>query len=361
MEKGSSTVPVFSTMIVIAVIAIIAAHAAIVRMALRMFEYSPPLNVDETQPDPRAEVVYFPTPEGETLAAALYQRRRTTPRPVEEPVVARALNSRGIDFDTGDAQETFTQTPCRGLVLFCHELSADKWSAMKYCEGLWNAGFDILALDFRSHGQSEADTRTGPMHWLTTNEVIDVQAALRFIADHPDLSQLPLGLFGVSRGGGAALVAGALDERVQAVCTDGAYTTHSMTRLYARRWLTLIVPAWMARLIPEWHVSMTIFFASRWSEWRRCCRYVTLEKSLPQLKDRPVLLINGKRDTYVLPEIARSIYDSIGGEERSLWIVPDAKHNQARTLATEHYDERLVEFFSILSESPSPVSIAAIT
>ena len=318
--------PIYCTVLLIAVVAIILAHAAIVRLALRMFEYAPPLNAEESEPDPRGEVVYFPNTQHETLSAALFRAPGKVPR---------------------------------GLILFCHELSADKWSAMSYCEGLWQAGFDILSLDFRSHGKCEPspELRSEPMHWLTTNEVDDVQSALRFISEHLELSKLPLGVLGISRGGGAALVASALNDQVKAVCVDGAYTTHSMTHFYARRWLTLFVPAWLARLIPAWHVSMTIGFAWRLSQRRRRCRYVRIEKSLPLLSNRPVLLISGKRDTYVRPEITKGIYDGIGGEERSLWIVPEAKHNQARSVATAHYDERVVEFFSVLSEASDSTAI----
>lgn len=305
--------PILSTVAVIAVLAVIAIHAAIVRLALRMFEYAPPMNANETAADLRAEILNFPTSEKETLAAALFAHR---------------------------------DRRARGLILFCHEFGADKWSAMSYCEGLWQAGFDILALDFRNHGESDEHVGYEPIHWLTSYEVDDVQSALRFIAEHPDLSKLPLHLYGISRGGAAALVASAENPQVQSVCTDGAYTTLSMTRLYARRWLTLFVPAWMAKLVPGWHIDMTIAIAWRISQFKRLCRYVNIESSLPKLANRPVMLISGKRDNYVLPDIAMWIYESIPGDERTLWIVPNAKHNQARSMIPQQYDGRLVEFFT---------------
>lgn len=305
--------PIFSSACAIAVVALVAVHVAIVRLALRMFEYAPPLNADETAPDLRAEIINFPTSNAETLAAAYFHHRD------RQPI---------------------------GLILFCHELGADKWSAMSYCDGLWKAGFDIFALDFRNHGESDEFVGYEPIHWLTNYEVEDVQAALRFIAEQPEMAKLPLQVFGISRGGGAALVATAESPAVLSVCTDGAYTTQSMTRLYARRWLTLFVPAWMARLVPAWHIDMTIAIAWRISQFKRMCRYVHVESYLPKLRDRRTFLISGKRDTYVLPDIAMWIYDCIGGEERTLWIVPQAKHNQARSIATEQYDERLVGFFT---------------
>lgn len=306
---------------------LVIAHVAIVRLALRMFEYAPPLKVDDSEADPRAEVVRFSTSQGNALAGCLFRQ---------------------------------THRSARGLILFCHELGADKWSAMTYCEGLFAQGYDVFAFDFRNHGESDRVSGYEPIHWLTTGEVDDARAALRYVQDRNDLKDLPLGLYGISRGGCAALALATEDPSIRCVCADSAYTTRSMTRLYARRWMTLFVPTWAANLVPLWHIDLTITIAWWISQWKRGCRYVRQERALRQLKNRPVTLISGKRDTYVLPEIAMKVYQHIGGDEATLWIVPGAKHNQARSVMTAEYDARLVEFFSQLSTADrtpdSPIS-----
>ncbi len=287
-------------------------HAAIVRLALRMFEYTPPLNADLSAADDRAERFEILTGDNIRLSACLF-------RPAAQPP--------------------------RGLVVFSHELGADKWSAMSYCEALYRAGFNVLAFDFRSHGESDGVPGYSPIHWLTTGEVQDLQSVLSYVDSRPDLRDLPLGLFGISRGAGTSLVVAAQSPRVRCVCSDSAYTTRSMTRLYARRWMTLFVPAWAAERIPSWHIDMTITVAWWISQLKRHCRYVAIESYLPQLSGLPVSLISGKRDTYVHPDIAKSVFERIGGDQSTLWIVPGAKHNQARNVATAEYDERLVKFF----------------
>ena len=289
---------------------------ATVRSVMRMFEHAPPLNPREHALDPRAERVLIGTNDELTLHGSLYVP---------------------------------TDQPPRGLILFCHELGGDHWSALAYAGGLYRAGFAILAFDFRGHGQSDRMFGYEPLHWLTYFELEDVRAAIQFIQGRDDLNRLPLGLFGVSRGGGAALAAAAENDNVMCVAADGAYSARTMMTLYARRWLTLFVPPWLARSLPDICVQVSLAGARRLSEYRRGCRYVRLERFLPRLRNRHVLLISGQRDNYVLPEIAESLHTAIASESANLWIVPGARHNQGRETDAASYDARLIEFFSQLS------------
>jgi hypothetical protein len=62
-------------------------------------------------------------------------------------------------------------------------------------------------------------------------------------------------------------------------------------------------------------------------------------------------MLSGERDTYVSPQITRTLFARTGQDESAVWIVPGAKHNMGRQAATDEYDRRLVEFFSLLDES----------
>jgi fermentation-respiration switch protein FrsA (DUF1100 family) len=59
---------------------------------------------------------------------------------------------------------------------------------------------------------------------------------------------------------------------------------------------------------------------------------------------RPIFFIHGQKDSYVRPEHARRIYDQ-AHEPKFLWIVPEAKHNQAVDADPELYRERTAAFF----------------
>lgn len=285
----------------------------IVRLVLPMVENSPPFSVEQLPPHPDAEQVTFRTRDGLTLRGSLY---------------------------------IHTDRPARGLILFCHEFGGMHWSAQWYCAGLWEAGFNILAFDFRNQGSSDFLPGYEPLHWLTEHEIVDAQAALQFARSREELRGLPIGVFGISRGANAALAIAALNPEVCAVASDGAFSTSSMMLLYSRRWITLCIPQWTCRLVPEWHIRMTLNLVRIASQWRKRCRYVNLERWLPQLRHKPVLLISGGRDNYVLPEITRELCHKMAHSLDDIWTVPGAKHNMARQMAPQSYDQRLVEFFS---------------
>lgn len=316
---------IIATCLVAIAIMMIVIQLAISRAVMRMLENAPPLNAGEFGADSRASELSYTTEDGLNLLACHFKQ---------------------------------TDRPSRGLVLFCHELGGTRWSAMSYCEGLFEAGFEILSFDFRNHGSSEKLAGYEPLHWLTEFELADARGALQLIESRNELKSQPLGVFGVSRGGSAALAAASTCDAVECVACEGAYSTRSMMTLFSQRWVSLLVPQWMAGWIPAWHVELSLTGGRLYSQFKRKCRYVHLERTLASLKDRPVLLISGQRDNYVRPEIATSLHKSLDGESAQLWMVPKARHNGARQAEPESYDQRLVEFFSALSADRTEESTA---
>lgn len=293
-----------------------------VRLVLRVFEAKPPFSAPMLPPDPTAEQITFSTPNGLVLRGSLYRQ------PVE--------NS-------------------RGLILFCPEMDGSHWSAMSYCHGLVENGFQVMAFDFRGQGESDPQPGYTPNHWPTKYEVEDALAAIDYIQGRDDLKTLPLGVMGVSRGSAPALIAAAESPGVQAVCCEGAYSTDSLMLHFMIRWATLYVPGWALSLVPRWHYQITSKLVRWTSSILRGRPYVVLEKWLPKLKNRPVLLVVGERDNYVHPEVARELQRRIHSASAQIWQVPSAKHNRARAVAGVEYDRRLTDFFARL-QTPATAS-----
>ena len=311
-----------------ALVADLVVRALAVRVILPVFERKPPFSVESSEPAPDALRISFPTSHGLTLRGSL----------------------------------SIPDDPPRGLVVFCPEMTGSHWSAQWYCRGLSEAGFAVLSFDFRNQGESDALPGYDPLHWVTEYEVTDVLAALAWVRDCPDLADLPLGLFGVSRGGGSALAAAARCPEVDAVACEGAFTTESLSLLYTYRWAELYLPGWLMRFIPRWHLTSTLALARRVSQWRRGCRYTVLERDLPRIRDRSVLFIAGERDTYVPPVIAEAMCHYIGGRRQQVWVVPEARHNSGRRVDPTSFDQRLVAFFrDALPPGPSVVAEPART
>lgn len=285
----------------------------VIRVALPIFDGGAPLQAERFPADPSAESLTIATSSGLRLAGSLFRTLQGEPR---------------------------------GLILFCHEFNSDRWSALSYCEGLLAAGFHILAFDFRNHGDSDHMPGYRPNCWLTHFEVDDVLAAVDCVAGRLDLEYLPLGVFGVSRGGAAALMAAARDPRIRRVATDSVYSCDEMLLHFMTRWESLYFPEWGLKQFPRWHWRLTFLMIRAVSQLRRGCRYANIEAALTRLRDTPLFMLSGKRDTYVGPPITANLYSRSGQNAYPVWIVPDAKHNQSRPTAPDEYDCRLLEFFS---------------
>lgn len=319
---------ILSTLLAAFLLAEIVVNVFAATLVVPIFERRPPFNVPPVEPDPSAEPIRFPTSDGLELAGSIH-------RPEGMP---------------------------RGLIVFCPEFGGSYWSARSYVEALIDDGFAVLAFDFRNQGESEDQPGYVPTHWLTEREVADVRSALRHAESLVEFAGLPVGMFGVSRGANAALAAAARSPQVRAVAVEGAFSTDAMMLYYAYRWAELYVPSWVIRLAPEWHLARTMRFARWVSQWRRGVRYCVLERWLPQLAGRPVLLVTGEKDSYVAPVIAERLRERIGPSCRPLWVVPEAKHNQARLADLAGYDRRLRGFFAEIAAPlrlPAPVPAAS--
>jgi alpha-beta hydrolase superfamily lysophospholipase len=291
-----------------------------VRLILRIFETKPPFSVASCPSDPDAEVVSCVTADGITLRGSIHGN---------------------------------TTTPPKGVILFCPELEGSHWSATTYARGLLDAGFKVVAFDFRGQGESDPYPGYAPLHWPTKFEIDDVRAALRFIEERPDLNPLPLGIMGVSRGSTPALIGAAESANVKAVCCEGAYSIDGLLFHFISRWATIYMPRVVMQMLPIWHIRITCFMV-RWASRLLCKRqYVVLEKWLPKLKDRSVLLVAGERDNYVHPDIGRDLQKRIDSPDAHLWLVPAAKHNCARKVGPAEYDRRLRDFFDATLNSRS--------
>ena len=231
----------------------------------------------------------------------------------------------------------------RGTIVFCHEFGMSRHSCRLYCRGLMEAGFNIFAFDFRNHGDSAKDEGYDPRQWLTDKEVADVLGALAFV-DSLDPVNQPLGLFGVSRGGAAAVVTGAQTSLVRAIVTDSVFSTDLTLESHMKR--IAVVVARGAAIF--WHLPL-FWPVFRWiqislAELRTGCHFPSVRKVLKKMKSGPIFFIHGQKDTYVRTKQAKLLHE-LAPEPKSLWIVPGARHNRSAEKAAEAYAKRTVEFF----------------
>jgi pimeloyl-ACP methyl ester carboxylesterase len=256
-----------------------------------------------------------------------------------------------VRFETADrltlAGTYFKTTAPRrlGVVVFCHEYLGDRWSALAYLGHLRALGFDLFTFDFRNHGQSDSQPGYQPLQWLTASELFDLRGALKYVRSRPDVDPAGVGLFGVSRGGCAALCVGGKDPGVWGVATDGAFPTRGTMLAYILRWAEIYVGS---RTIWR-NMPLAAFQFVAWSARKRVqsklkCRFPDVERATARLAPRPLFMIHGEKDSYIGPDIARTLFD-MAGDPKELWVVSKAKHNRCREVAGVEYGDRVATFF----------------
>jgi pimeloyl-ACP methyl ester carboxylesterase len=313
---------VYATLWTVAVLAGVSVIFLGIRTLLIIRQYGPPIRrIFEENPifaptagteAPAAECVEFCTPEGLTL--------------------------------NGSYLETTSGQP-HGIVVFCHEFRSDRWSGVAYWECLQRAGFDIFAFDFRNHGESEKDPAYSPRHWVTNYELDDLEAALAYLKTRRRTAAIPIGLFGISRGGGAAIAVAARDRSIRCVVTDGAFPTHSTMLAYMKKWMLLVVgEKWWIRFLPECYIAFVRNVVLARVERDLGCHFVKLERSIRKIAPRPILMIHGGRDSYIRPDIASQFFEC-AGEPREFWVVHGARHNACLEIAGDEYRRRVLAFF----------------
>ncbi len=247
-----------------------------------------------------------------------------------------------------------TPKPRRGVLLFGLEFGSNRWACVPYCEFLREAGYDIFTFETRGQGNSPAQTGYEPLQWVTDFELIDFQTALAYLKSRPDKDARGIGLFGLSKGGSAGLMAAARDDFVRCCVVDGAFASVTTMLPYMKQWVLIYTRVkWFARQLPNWYLRIAASIAMRRIERIRDCHYPSLEKCLPMLSPRPLLMIHGGADNYIKPDMARALFE-MAGDPKEFWLVDKAKHNQAFILAQDEYKARVLAFFERHIAEASP-------
>jgi alpha-beta hydrolase superfamily lysophospholipase len=233
----------------------------------------------------------------------------------------------------------------RGVILFGLEFGSNCWSCVPYCEHLLANGFDVFTFEPRNQGESDHLPGYEPLQWVTDYEVHDFRAALTYLKGREDADPRGVGLFGISKGGGAGLLAAVDDPYVRCFVTDGIFATYSTMLPYMRKWVAIYSPRKAIQgLLPDWVYGLVGRTAVWRTERQRRCRFPHLERAVGRLAPRPLLMIHGGGDTYIKPDMAQALW-ARAGQPKGFWLVDGAKHNQSLHVAGDEYRRRVLEFF----------------
>ncbi len=235
----------------------------------------------------------------------------------------------------------------RGMIIFAHEFSSDRRSCARYCKPLLAEGYDIFSFDFRGHGESSSEENYQPRQWASDREVLDMLGAIAYVEDWLERSGRPveMGIFGISRGACAAILAAWNQPAVRAILCDGAFSSDTTLEYLMKRWAYIFAKV---RFVYENHPP-TFWRFLRWWLFLVCkrklnCEFPSVRKMLPRMTNTPIFFIHGERDSYIPAAQAEYLF-SLAHKPRYLWVVPGARHNESVVVQAEMYARRITAFF----------------
>jgi fermentation-respiration switch protein FrsA (DUF1100 family) len=276
----------------------------------RIYQEIPYFNVPRGQPTAGADEVLIPTSDGLNLAGCYFRSR----------------------------------IPRRGVILFGLEFGSNRWSCPAYCEHLLEAGYDVFTYEPRNQGDSDCEPKLEPLQWVSDRDLRDAQAALAYLKARPDADPRGIGLFGISKGAGAGILAAADDTCVRCAVTDGMYSSCITAVPYMRHWIRIYNKNYTVQeLLPSWYYGLFAKVGIHRVGQRRGVEFLHVEQALRRFA-RPLLMVHGEMDGYIRPEMALQLFEH-AQPPKEFWLIPEANHNKGLEVAGEEYRRRVREFF----------------
>jgi pimeloyl-ACP methyl ester carboxylesterase len=232
--------------------------------------------------------------------------------------------------------------PPHGLVVFCPEHGGDMRTWRRYASFLPAHGYALFTFDFRGTGASvPGPPGYVPRRWASAREVADLEGALAHARRLDGSRYRAVALFGISRGGLTSLAVAARDPDVLGVVLEGSGSTRDVIHDYTVKWSRVYAPEWLCAAIPDALYRAVARLVMALSEGLVGYRFVEIERLPACASGGSCLFINGDRDRFVDPAMARRIFAARRGPKEH-WIVPGARHNGAVTRAPEEYSRRIL-------------------
>jgi len=241
----------------------------------------------------------------------------------------------------------------RPVVVLCHGFTGVKDMVMPdVALRLAEAGFHALAFDYRYFGESGGTPRG---RIIPLEQIRDIRAAITFVQSRAEVDAERVGLWGTSFGGGNAVAAAALDERVRCVVAN-------IGVMRGERWLRSL------RGPEQWHQlldrveedrtnrvltgetidvnpfeimpvdSETVpFIRKHWADVPNLPRTITFDSveavlehdpqaMIHKISPRPVLMLAVERDQIVPNEETLAAYAAAGEPKKLVWLPRRLSH-----------------------------------
>jgi fermentation-respiration switch protein FrsA (DUF1100 family) len=225
----------------------------------------------------------------------------------------------------------------RGNVIFCHGHGRNRGHVAGLLPTLHGLGLNVLAFDFRGHGDSEGHTST-----FGQREVRDLVAAWRYLRGRfPDK---PLFLVGVSLGAAVSLQALPHLEGVRGVWSEGSFS----------RLDTVVENTFGVLPAPVRKPLVRLYHGLGWLD---CALWVPAINPMEVVRRQsvPICFCHGRQDELVPLAEGEALYSSYRGPKRCWWA--EATHYNVRQRNQQEYRARLRLFVEECVRSGDPLGL----
>ncbi len=191
----------------------------------------------------------------------------------------------------------------RGTILVLHDYGSQKESMSPWAYVLAQAGYRVVLIDLRGHGQTTGRTISyGKFETADLKRVLDYAARRR-------VGSIKVGVLGVGYGANLALHWAARDPRVRTVVAIGPYnrSEQAFERMAEEHKLSISL-----EVLQEALAVVAARLEIKWADWSG-------EAALRQLK-KPVLLIGGAKDTICTPNDLKVLEQAAPSGSKSVLI-----------------------------------------
>lgn len=218
-------------------------------------------------------------------------------------------------------------SPTSPAILLLHGNGSNRHGIGPIQHWLTEAGYAVLAIDFRGHGESSAAPKS--FGWF---EAIDAHAALAWLRARNPGGRV--GVYGASLGRAAALVGPDGPVRAEALALNAVY----------RDFRTAVF-----NCIAVHSATPLAYIVEPLLTYQSLIRLgVSPDRIAPVVAIRqfraPVMVIGGGADIYTPPEEARALYNA-APQSDGLWILDGLSHDQAVGAPPDALRVRLLVFF----------------
>lgn len=199
-------------------------------------------------------------------------------------------------------------------VILLHGLYQNRSMCLGYVPIYQQAGYNVLLIDQRGHGESEGDHTDWGL-----SEPADIEMWMQWLEKRD--SQAVVGLHGVSLGAAMSLLyAGQESSKAAFVVADSSYGN-----IIAMGREKLLAFTGDKRFVMGYNILDPFFQAAMFVHTHRLVSHIEPAQAVRFIRV-PILFLHGSSDTLVPVKTAQSLYDNCGSNQKYLYIFKDSPH-----------------------------------